>query len=650
MRIEKGSLKETPPASSTLMWMILGVALLLRLSGLTGFSLSNDELSALARLQFDSAGEVITNGVYPDFHPAGVQLFLYYWTLIFGFSEWAVRLPFALMGAGAVYLIYRLGSYWFGVPAGLFAAAALAVLEFPLLYSQIARPYSPGLFFSLLMAFYWTKALFENDQPGNNKGFRWWNFISFALSVSACMYIHYFSFILAGIFCFAGLFFLKRNSWVPYLVAGVIIILLYVPHFNLLLHQLSKGGVGGADGWLGPPGKDAFGKYLDYCFNDSYQLKLLYFIIASGIIFLFRKEIKLNPFHLLALLFFALPFAIAYYYSLWKNPVFQHSVLLFSFPYLLLLLFSFIPPNAGQFTIRILLFAILAGGFYSTVYEKKYYETTHFSEFRGIASRVKALDEKFGARQITKTISVFSPYYINYYLDKLSHTTEFKLTSVMTDDERREFRKAVEESKTPYYLHAYSNVYDDPRLDLVIRSKYPWLLLRDSMLNSGLRFYSKERSDSALNRLPALTIKNSFENGDWNNEIAFRDSSIKYDGKYSTHLTPVDEYGPGLMKPLKDLGIVPGASVEISVVVYSKSVLKDAKLVLSVERKNEVLYWVACNASDFAGSPGSWSRLFLSATIPVELEGNEELKIYCWNEKQEELWLDDFILNIYSPR
>ena len=62
-----------------LLW-ILAIAAILRLSGLTAFSLSNDELSALARLQYDSVSTVITEGVYTDFHPAGVQLFLYYWT------------------------------------------------------------------------------------------------------------------------------------------------------------------------------------------------------------------------------------------------------------------------------------------------------------------------------------------------------------------------------------------------------------------------------------------------------------------------------------------------------------------------------------------------------------------------------------------
>ncbi len=647
MKIESGTLNKTGAHVSSLLMLILLVASVLRLWGLTAFSLSNDELSALSRLQFDSVAEVIEQGVYVDFHPAGVQLFLYYWTMVFGFSEIAVRLPFALMGIGSVYFVYRIGHLWFGHPSGLLAAAAIAVLEYPVLYSQIARPYSPGLFFSLLATFFWTSALFKKNEPEDKAN--WTYFLGFALTVSACMYIHYFSFIFAGLLCFAGLFFLRKTTLLPYLIAGGAIVLLYIPHIDIFFHQLSKGGVGGSEGWLGPPGDDALGRYLDYCFNDSSRLKLLYFIIVSGTILLYRKEVKLQRFHLLALLFFATPFAIAYYYSIWNNPVFQFSVLLFSFPYLLLLLFSFIHPSAGSLTVRFLVVVVLAGGFYSTVYEKHYYSTPHFTEFRGIANRVKELDTRFGGENITKTISVFSPYYINYYLEKTNHNANFKLTSVMSAEERKQFRKIVEESKSPYYLHAFSNVYDDPRFDLIIRSKYPWVLLRDSMLNSGLRFYSREKSDSALNRLPVFSIQYGFEKGEWTDEIQFQDSVTKYEGDNSAFIPGDKEYGPGFMKKIADIGIEKGSVVELSAVIYSKNPLEGAKLVLSIENNGISKYWIAGNAEDYA-EPGKWSRVFLAGIIPDSVSPDDEIKIYFWNQQKENFYTDDFRMNVYSPR
>ena len=52
----------------------------LRFYDLGDFSLSNDELSAIVRLRANSIIELIQFGVVKtDPHPAGVQIFLYFW-------------------------------------------------------------------------------------------------------------------------------------------------------------------------------------------------------------------------------------------------------------------------------------------------------------------------------------------------------------------------------------------------------------------------------------------------------------------------------------------------------------------------------------------------------------------------------------------
>ena len=193
--------------------LILLLALALRLYGLTAFSLSNDELSALSRLQFNSFSLLIHEGVYPDFHPAGIQVFMYIWTWVFGYSEWAVRMPFALMGVVSVYLVYRIGRALFSESTGLLASGALAVLAFPLLYSQIARPYSPGLLCSMASVFFLIRFLgLDRNRTGEpvSKG-NWSDVLGFVVSVSACMYTHYFSFIFAGLVCLIGLLFLDKT-------------------------------------------------------------------------------------------------------------------------------------------------------------------------------------------------------------------------------------------------------------------------------------------------------------------------------------------------------------------------------------------------------------------------------------------------------
>ena len=625
--------------------LVLAVAAILRLYGLTAFSLSNDELSALSRLQFDSFSQVIREGVMPDFHPAGVQVFLYAWTGIFGFDEWMVRLPFALMGIVSVYLIFLLGRFWFGTGTGLLAAAALAVLEYPLLYSQIARPYSPGLMFSLLAAYLWSRGLFYDRQVEKPALI---NFIFFALAVSACMYTHYFSFIFAGFLCFTGLFYLRKQSWLPYVISGVVIVVLYIPHLNIFLEQLSRGGIGGPDGWLAPPESDVFSKYLDYVFNDSASLKLLFFVLFTGSFLLYRKELSFGKFHLLSVLFFIAPFLLAYFYSHYVNPVFQFSVLLFSFPFLLLFLFSMLPANAGSKTVTFLLLVLLSGGVYSTVSEKKYYTTEHFTEFRKLAQRTISLNSKLGADNITRVTNVFSPYYIHYYHEQLEAPCTYALTRILSTDEKKQFYKVVEEAKTDWFLYSFSNMYDPPEFDLYIRAKFPYLALRDSMLGSGLKLYSKSPIDSAINIQPLKAEFNGFEDNLWNGEQIFRDSSVVYEGRFSAMIGNEAEFGPTYEKRLAETGSVAGSTIELSAVFHSDTELTGVKLVVSVEESGKAVIWNGQDIGQFMVEKGKWFRAYSVVKLTGNISGNEVIKIYPWNEKKEKFRMDDFSIRVYS--
>ena len=135
---------------------IILVAIILRFYLFDQWSLSNDELSALSRLQYESLNQCIRDGVkFNDFHPAGVEVFLWYWTGLFGSDVWVVRLPFVIMGICSVIMVYVLGKQWFNKNVALLSAASLAILEYPILFSQLARPYSPGLLFVLLYTYFW---------------------------------------------------------------------------------------------------------------------------------------------------------------------------------------------------------------------------------------------------------------------------------------------------------------------------------------------------------------------------------------------------------------------------------------------------------------------------------------------------------------
>lgn len=133
---------------NTLLILILCVGFAMRFYHFSEWSLTNDELSALSRLQFDNLSSVIEKGVrLDDMHPMGVQVFLWYWTKFFGITPFAVRLPFVILGCLSLGLFYLIAKDWVGTNRALIALSIFACSQFPILYSQLARPYAPGLFF-----------------------------------------------------------------------------------------------------------------------------------------------------------------------------------------------------------------------------------------------------------------------------------------------------------------------------------------------------------------------------------------------------------------------------------------------------------------------------------------------------------------------
>lgn len=179
--------------NTLLLALILVVGFVLRTYNFLDIPFSHDEFSAFFRTKFDNIYDLIAYGARIDGHPAGIQVFLYYWIQFFGPAEWVVKLPFIIFGLLSVLLIYKLGKLWFNETVGWLCAALMAVSQFPVMYSQIARPYISGLFFSLLMVWYWSKII---NNP--NKGF-WRNGIGFVLAASLCTYNHHFSMLFAAI-------------------------------------------------------------------------------------------------------------------------------------------------------------------------------------------------------------------------------------------------------------------------------------------------------------------------------------------------------------------------------------------------------------------------------------------------------------------
>ena len=88
---------------------------------------------------------------------------LLYWLMalsasIFGLSEWAIRLPVALMGLGSVYLTYLIGRFLDGEKLGVLAGVVMAFSFQFVINARYGSPAVPLTFFFTLTVYFFLKA------------------------------------------------------------------------------------------------------------------------------------------------------------------------------------------------------------------------------------------------------------------------------------------------------------------------------------------------------------------------------------------------------------------------------------------------------------------------------------------------------------
>lgn len=598
--------------------VILVTATFLRLYHLH-FSFSNDELSALSRLDFNHLGPLFREGIRVDGHPAFTQLLLWFWTALTGTThEWLVRIPFALMGTGAVYFTYLTGREWFGKNAGLAAAAALTGLQFFILYSQLARPYSPGLFFTMGTAFYWSRLV-----VGSRRNSDVW---IGALFATLAMYTHYFSFLQVVVMAFLGLFMLKKRSASRYLLALVIAVALWLPHVPITLYQLTLEGVGS---WLSAP-EPGFAKgLLTRITNESWWLLLALILAAATGWGASHRSIAPSRWQLIALLLVVIPFLVGYFYSIWKFPVLQYAVMLFAAPFLILLIFS---PLAGQQNtvsgplISMLVLGITTG---HTVWIHEHYNRNHFGVFRELTEHMSRWQLQYGAENTLALANVVSPWYIQHYAQQMDPPPRFDLYNLSADTSRQAlWAKVVDADAYNYVALCWSNHSMSEDVLEMIRINYPQMIERHDYFNSGAYLFGKKRNESGRWPLLDSVLVSTVQ--------VMPDTLPGSPPNLGVVLAENEQFSKPIELNLNNLKQSPPELAVLDTYFYTSDTSR-VTLVIEYEDEASNSFWYGRDLDPVYRMPGALQRMVIGHRLPTSQGANPRIKAYLWKQSPDSL-------------
>jgi hypothetical protein len=623
--------------NKTVIILILLSAIILRFINYFEIPFTHDEFSALFRLNFASFSELIEKGVKIDGHPAGIQVFLYYWTKLFGFQEWIVKLPFTIFGVFSVYLIYTIGKKWFNETVGLLSATYLASIQFTVMYSQIARPYISGLLFSLLMVHYWSNLIMNPDKNFTR------NILLFIISSSLCTYNHYFSMLFAAIVGISGLFYIQRKFLIMYFISGLIIIILYIPHLRIFIYQLSVGGV---EGWLGKPQNDFFKEFIYYIFNYSLiVIALTLGIILSGLLKVKKRDIDIK-FIILSFAWFILPFLIGFIYSKYVNSVLQYSVLIFSFPFLLFILFGIIKNQHTKINL-ILVLAILLTNTFTLIFHRKHYDVFYKSVYKQVLTDYKNIKIRNG-----NTIYIIDSdkKISNYYISKLDIDSGFinYSDSFQSIIQLKDFLEKEADKKDNLYFGCLSSV--SPIIIPLIQDYFPNIEKQNNYVGGTTYLFSKKGKETRT------TISNlcfdSCNLKNWSSIDTTKIFSINDTIREDAYLIDNDvEWGPVFSVALKDIMKNENNFIDISVKVKTKEDLDDVILVGSLESHGKNISWSGTGFKEFILSQqdkSDWIIAHHSIKLSdIYLKYNDIiLKVYIWNRGKKSFFFKDFTISL----
>ena len=616
--------------TNTLIHLLLIVARVLRLYNLFDLQYTYDELSAVDRLRFDSFGELIRKGVMIDAHPALVQVWMYYYSLIFGTTEWLMKLQFIFMGIASVYLIYTIGKRWFSETTGLLAATVLTCAQYFVFYSVTARPYVSGLFLCLFVLKYWLEILFNDS--AKLKHYVW-----FAVFAALAALNHHFSMMFAALCGLLGFFFLTKTNLKNYLVVCVGTVVLYAPHFPILIAQLKIGGIGAANGgWLNPPENDFIIQFIFYLFHYSW----LFLIACIGVIvFAYFSAEKNNTSlknKIRALLFslFALSFLIGFFYSLKVNPVIQFSTLIFATPCLLLFIASF----AGEFSLKLKwasVVLLLGIGMSTLVFKRHYYQLVFNQSFD---TYIKTTDELIKEKGNENVYALYKgePWFLNFYKEKYGSSARFEVI----ENEA----KTINDYKTIYdTLSAKYLVLGDFNPSQLLQASNYFPYVHKKIVGYGFELYvlSKEPSKENLevekfNRLQ-LDFKNPSSLFNINKDLVVSNNEETY-----YRIDSLNEYPISFKIKNSELHCHEGQSLVAEIKYQSDSIIKGL-LSSSQDALKQNIHFTASDFSAFYQPSQKTQTAYVSVYVDVKFNNpDNELTLFVWNNNKEKFRITGF--------
>ncbi len=203
------------------------------------------------------------------------------------------------------------------------------------------------------------------------------------------------------------------------------------------------------------------------------------------------------------------------------------------------------------------------------------------------------------------------------------------------------FYRYVLNSSSGDLIYGFSNLYNPPETEFMIREKYPYLISKKDVFRGNIALYSRSGDGQPFEI--TYSRNNDYESvyPGWSADTAAYDRSFSSSGNFSEKMDSTRLYSSTFKESIrnisegKDIAIVITADVFL---VGNSSPL----LVYDVKKGERSVRWNSLDVRKFAGHDGRWEKVFFMIRTGKKYSNDHSIVVYFWNIDKSTFYIDNF--------
>jgi hypothetical protein len=209
-----------------------------------------------------------------------------------------------------------------------------------------------------------------------------------------------------------------------------------------------------------------------------------------------------------------------------------------------------------------------------------------------------------------------------------------------------EFYRYVLALNSRHFVYGYSNLYNPPETEIIIRESFPVMVEKIASAWGGLSLYS--RSGNGKPAKVVYSSKNDYESTSpgWKGNSAGYDESVFSTGKYSERMDSSHIYSSTFRERINDITKRKDLYLIITADVFLTG---NSHPLLVYEEKNgeQSKKWNSLDVRKFVNHSNQWEKVFFMVRTGKNHANNDYAGIFFWNIDKSIFYVDNFKVEGY---